>query len=137
MWEAEIRPLLEANPQLNAVTVLEELQRRHPDAYEGGLLRTLQRRVRLWRECTVFRFDGGNSIDHESVVLQTLRLQLGSNGYVVAAAVHGRTAIALPEVNGRISSLVILHIMLPVLDGIETCFEIPQDECRRRDKRLS
>ncbi len=49
VWEAEVLPLLEANPHLNAVTLLEELQRRHPVEYEAGLLRTLQRRLRLWR----------------------------------------------------------------------------------------
>jgi len=48
-WSAEMLPLLEASPHLNAVTLLEELQRRHPDTYESGLLRTLQRRVRQWR----------------------------------------------------------------------------------------
>jgi len=49
VWEAELLPLLEVNPHLNVVTLLEELQRRYPVDYEAGLLRTLQRRVRLWR----------------------------------------------------------------------------------------
>lgn len=49
VWDAEVVPLLQADAQLNAVTLLEELQRRHPDAYGGGVLRTLQRRVRQWR----------------------------------------------------------------------------------------
>ncbi len=34
---------------LNAVTLLEELQRRHPGQYDTGVLRTLQRRMRQWR----------------------------------------------------------------------------------------
>ena len=42
-------PLLQADAQLNAVTLLEELQRRHPGEYGEGVLRTLQRRVRQWR----------------------------------------------------------------------------------------
>ncbi|MDF1486249.1 IS21 family transposase [Ramlibacter sp. H39-3-26] len=48
-WEAEIVPLLRTDVQLNAVTLLEELQRRHPGEYDRGVLRTLQRRMRQWR----------------------------------------------------------------------------------------
>lgn len=49
VWDAEVVPLLQADAQLNAVTLLEELQRRHPGDYGGGVLRTLQRRMRQWR----------------------------------------------------------------------------------------
>jgi hypothetical protein len=49
VWEAEVVPLLTADSELNAVTLLEELQRRHPGDYDGGVLRTLQRRTRQWR----------------------------------------------------------------------------------------
>lgn len=49
VWDAEVVPLLQADPQLNAVTLLEELQRRHPGDYDTGVLRTLQRRMRQWR----------------------------------------------------------------------------------------
>jgi transposase InsO family protein len=49
VWDAEVVPLLQADPQLNAVTLLEELQRRHPGEYDAGVLRTLQRRMRQWR----------------------------------------------------------------------------------------
>ena len=48
-WDAEVVPLLQADAQLNAVTPLEELQRRHPGEYDAGVLRTLQRRMRQWR----------------------------------------------------------------------------------------
>lgn len=48
-WSSDIVPLLEATPALNAVTVLEELQRRYPSEVSGALLRTLQRRLRHWR----------------------------------------------------------------------------------------
>jgi transposase InsO family protein len=48
-WESEIVPLLESAPALNAVTILEELQRRYPSEISPGLLRTLQRRLRQWR----------------------------------------------------------------------------------------
>lgn len=49
VWEAEVVPLLRVDAQLNAVTLLEELQRRHPGDYDEGVLRTLQRRMRQWR----------------------------------------------------------------------------------------
>lgn len=49
VWEPELLPQLEGCPQLNAVTLLEELQRRYPDHYPDKLLRTLQRRVKQWR----------------------------------------------------------------------------------------
>jgi hypothetical protein len=41
--------MLEGAPALMAVTVLEELQRRHPERFDDSVLRTLQRRVRQWR----------------------------------------------------------------------------------------
>lgn len=49
VWDGEILPLLQASPNLNAVTLLEELQRRHPGEYGAGMIRTLQRRLRQWR----------------------------------------------------------------------------------------
>lgn len=49
VWEAEVVPMLESAPTLMAVTVLEELQRRHPERFDDAVLRTLQRRIRLWR----------------------------------------------------------------------------------------
>jgi hypothetical protein len=48
-WSSDIAPLLEAAPALNAVTILEELQRRYPEEVSPALLRTLQRRLRQWR----------------------------------------------------------------------------------------
>ena len=50
VWDAEVVPMLSGAPTLMAVTVLEELQRRHPLERLGeSVLRTLQRRVRQWR----------------------------------------------------------------------------------------
>jgi hypothetical protein len=49
VWSVEVVPLLEAAPGLMAVTVLEELQRRHPGQFGESVLRTLQRRMRQWR----------------------------------------------------------------------------------------
>lgn len=41
--------MLEGAPSLMAVTLLEELQRRHPERFADSVLRTLQRRVGQWR----------------------------------------------------------------------------------------
>lgn len=49
VWDTQVVPLLERDAMLNGVTLLEELQRRHPGAYGDGVLRTLQRRLRQWR----------------------------------------------------------------------------------------
>ncbi|WP_341923400.1 IS21 family transposase [Polaromonas sp. YR568] len=49
VWSEQVVPMLEEAPGLMAVTVLEELQLRYPQRFDGGILRTLQRRVRQWR----------------------------------------------------------------------------------------
>jgi hypothetical protein len=49
VWDAEVVPMLEAAPALMAITILEELQRRHGGETPAALVRTLQRRVRQWR----------------------------------------------------------------------------------------
>lgn len=49
VWDAELVPLLEAEPGLQGRTLFEELQRRHGERFGEGILRTLQRRVRAWR----------------------------------------------------------------------------------------
>ena len=41
--------MLGGAPTLMAVTVLEELQRRHPERLGESVLRTLQRRMSQWR----------------------------------------------------------------------------------------
>ena len=49
VWDSEVIPLLQTDARLNAVTLLEELQRRSPGQWDSGVLRTLQRRIRMWR----------------------------------------------------------------------------------------
>jgi hypothetical protein len=49
VWSSEVVPMLEGAPSLMAVTLLEELQRRHPERFGDSVLRTLQRRVGQWR----------------------------------------------------------------------------------------
>jgi len=47
-WE-EIKEQLEANPGLEAKTLFEAIQREEPGNFADGQLRTLQRRVKVWR----------------------------------------------------------------------------------------
>lgn len=48
VWE-EVKAKLEINPGLEAKTLFEDLQRRYPGRFTDGQLRTLQRRVKIWR----------------------------------------------------------------------------------------
>jgi hypothetical protein len=47
-WDREIVPMLQAIPELRPITVLREMQRRHP-AFSDNLRRTLERRIRGWQ----------------------------------------------------------------------------------------
>lgn len=48
VWD-EIKIILETIPGLEAKTIFEDLQRRNPGRFSDGQLRTLQRRVKVWR----------------------------------------------------------------------------------------
>lgn len=48
VWD-EIREQIAANPGLEAKTIFEALQRKHPGNFADGQLRTLQRRMKQWR----------------------------------------------------------------------------------------
>ena len=61
-------------------------------------------------------------VDDEATIVQSLRYNLEKNGYAVATAGDGRTAVTLAQTERP--DLVVLDIMLPLLDGIEACKEI-------------
>ncbi len=48
VWE-QARRLLEANPELEARSLFEHLQRLYPERFPDGQLRTFQRRIKVWR----------------------------------------------------------------------------------------
>jgi hypothetical protein len=48
VFDAEVVPMLKANPGLRPIAVFEELLRRHPEL-QPGIRRTLERRIRRWR----------------------------------------------------------------------------------------
>ena len=49
LWQSDVLPLLLSRPGLRPVTLLEEMQLRHPGRDWDRLRRTLERRVRTWR----------------------------------------------------------------------------------------
>lgn len=49
VWLSDLVPLLEKEPTLQAITLLDDLQERFPEQYDVSLLRTLQRRVKEWK----------------------------------------------------------------------------------------
>lgn len=49
VWERELVVLLEREPSLTGLTLLEYLQDHYPEHYDQRVLRTLQRRVKQWR----------------------------------------------------------------------------------------
>jgi hypothetical protein len=48
VWDGDVVPMLEAVPGLRPVSILGELQRRHP-GFSASVRRTLERRVRSWQ----------------------------------------------------------------------------------------
>lgn len=49
VWESELVPLLQREPELTGLTLLEYLEDHHPGRYDNSVLRTLQRRVKQWK----------------------------------------------------------------------------------------
>ena len=45
----EVEAFLKDSPGLQALTIFQDLQRRNPGKFQDGQLRTLQRRIRVWR----------------------------------------------------------------------------------------
>ncbi|PSB54683.1 IS21 family transposase [Chroococcidiopsis cubana CCALA 043] len=49
VWDSELVPLLQRQPQLQAMTLFEYLQQKYPGKYRQSIMRTLQRRVQQWK----------------------------------------------------------------------------------------
>lgn len=49
VWESEIVPMLEKTPELQPITLFEDLQRKYPGKYPNSKLRTFQRKVKRWK----------------------------------------------------------------------------------------
>ena len=106
VWDSEVVPLLQTDVHLNAVTLLEELQRRYPGQWDSSVLRTLQRRMRLWRaqflqtwatfvQAPVFGEIWFHRKDHKPFV-QRVQCWLGRNGVgktTLLATLMGHTTL--------------------------------------------
>ena len=49
VWESKIKPMLESTPGLEGKTIFDYLAREFPGKYQEGQLRTLQRKIKVWR----------------------------------------------------------------------------------------
>jgi len=61
-------------------------------------------------------------VDDEPDIIEFIQYNLKKEGYQVFSAMNGRDAITLAE--KHIPDLILLDVMLPEMDGIETCEEI-------------
>ena len=61
-------------------------------------------------------------VDDEPDIIEFIQYNLKREGYQVFSAMNGRDAIVLAE--KHIPDLILLDVMLPEMDGIETCEEI-------------
>tara|TARA_A100001015_G_scaffold310008_1_gene410531 strand:- start:6 stop:698 length:693 start_codon:yes stop_codon:yes gene_type:complete len=65
-------------------------------------------------------------VDDEPDILEIIRFNLDKEGYQISMASNGLDAIKIAE--KIVPHLVILDIMMPHLDGIETCGRLRQDD---------
>ena len=61
-------------------------------------------------------------VDDEPDILEFLSYNLKKEGYIVFTASNGKEALAVAKVENP--HLIILDVMMPDMDGIETCREI-------------
>jgi two-component system alkaline phosphatase synthesis response regulator PhoP len=65
-------------------------------------------------------------VDDEPDILEFLSYNLKKEGYVVFTAINGKEAITIAKKERP--HLIILDVMMPDMDGIETCREIREQE---------
>ena len=65
-------------------------------------------------------------VDDEPDIIEILQFNLENEGYQVFSAANGKEALKLAEMH--IPHLIILDLMMPVMDGIETCERLRMDK---------
>ncbi|MDG1653688.1 MAG: response regulator transcription factor [Flavobacteriaceae bacterium] len=65
-------------------------------------------------------------VDDEPDIIEIIRFNLDKEGYQIKAASNGLEAIKVANI--FVPHLIILDVMMPDLDGIETCERLRQDE---------
>lgn len=98
VWASELKPMLEAQPKLQALTLLDYLQDRYPGQYPDNKLRTMQRRVEQWRVL--------EGPDKEVMFRQ--RHEPGQQGLSDFTTLKGVTV----EINGKPFSHLLYHFRL-------------------------
>ncbi len=68
-------------------------------------------------------------VDDEVYIVHILDFSLGMEGYEVVTALDGEQAIE--KANSEHPDLIVLDIMMPKLDGYETCKRLKADEATR------
>ena len=66
-------------------------------------------------------------VDDEPDVIEIIRYNLDQEGYKIYTASDGKEA--LKKAKKRIPHLIIMDVMMPKMDGIETCEQLRNDEC--------
>ena len=61
-------------------------------------------------------------VDDEPDILEFLHYNLSRNGYTTVQATNGKEAIKIADT--EIPDLILLDIMMPGMDGVETCYEL-------------
>ena len=65
-------------------------------------------------------------VDDEPDILEILEFNLSNEGYQIFTAENGKEALALAD--QHLPHLIILDVMMPVMDGIETCERLRMDK---------
>lgn len=68
-------------------------------------------------------------VDDEVYILHILDFSLGAEGYEVISANNGESAVE--KARAERPDLIVLDIMMPVLDGFETCRRLKRDPATR------
>ncbi len=63
-------------------------------------------------------------VDDESDILEFMRYNLQKEGFVIFTAANGKDAIETAK--KEVPDLIILDVMMPEMDGIETCFQLKE-----------
>ena len=65
-------------------------------------------------------------VDDESDIVDLIKYNLEKEGYIVATASNGVECISTAK--SFLPDLILLDVMMPEMDGIETCMQIREDE---------
>ena len=65
-------------------------------------------------------------VDDEPDIVEFLQYNLERNGYNISSALNGKDAIKLAD--QEVPDLILLDIMMPVMDGVQTCYELRKND---------